>query len=1327
MRRCGESLSRLRKTNPVAFVAYAGMRVLSLLGLVISCLHASPLHILGDRPGVWEAEWSSSGWRVENRLDGSQTLFDPAGTPPLHPGDLQASRLELLVAIPAQGDWNLSFPTDSGVPLSVPALARVLGVDPVTGKSAVESRDSRPLATVESHVGIRILHLDLPLVKPLGEGVFRLTHRLRIRVEWTGSVSLPAGSIWPGIVDNPGGIRVRSAAARRTVAPSLALEGRIAQLEVGDDDPFSSREDGIVRLSYEALGKVMDVSGIDMSNIAVWSGAGDTLTSAVDSTATSPSLVPIPILRRDRDQDGRFGPGDEILFWAHGPNFWKRDSSSAPGWSYMIHPYAKKRRYLIRLDAPQGSVDLRSSPVGGTPIPFTAVWQPVNFGKPANRLERMDLEKYRESDIGKGWFWLVTSGNSFSLTDPSGNGLSGLVSDSGLVKLRLANSGELSHQASRLTTLSVQNGANWTRLPSFDPLQAVWTGRGVAPSASYRFGQIAGDSMAVQDCQVSYQRDLSNLDSALFPAPALGPVAIKVKAGRTCWALENGVAVRSCSVVDGVLRDSVRVWGTWFVVFGESTSGMGATPAKWTEPVESHVVRDFAAVRKADVLVVSPRRFLDVAERYSVHREAKFQLRPMNVAVVALEDLYDLWSGGMADPTAIRNAIQWSRGAWGVTHVLLLGSGHSDPRNVQGSSPESLIPQWENQQRSSDDFFAISEYPDSSFVSVYLGRVPARTLDEANAWLEKLKRFEDPTQADFGPWRNRLVIAADDMKQGNDTDDIFDHTEQAEKTAESIEAQRNWLRFEKLYLIQYPLNGLGQKPEAARDFQTLLNQGTAGVLYLGHGGADVLADENLLNVSSVERTLRNGANPFLFFAGSCTVGQNDRPSDRGLSEVLVAASQKGAYASVAATRPTTSSIGYGNQDLATNFWSQLVSGAQPGKTLGEALAKAKKLNVSNNGLYNILGDPATVPFPGGLVVAMDPVRDTLQALSRTAFSGRVTANGMAQIRMEIRSPIDSVICTGACKRKDQKFHPVSQQFLSTETPVAQGSFAVTTGLPARVPFGKQATVMVYAWDPATRRDGGVISGKKLFWGTSTLVGNDREGPEIRVRPCDSSWSGGVAFGKEARIPLPFCLEAKVSDSSGISFDQGPDEGVVFSLPGLREPWHPELRQGTDFRSASAQLVVDSTWFRPGTSYPLDLSARDLMGNLSRQRLVLIPQIPEELSLYEVFNSPNPVREGSTTAFFFKLSAAPDSNGSVDSRATASIRIHSISGKLIKVLRTELSNRSHPLPQAVWDLKDFFGKNVANGLYPFTVVLRIPDPQGKGDLERQAKGIVAISR
>ncbi len=1265
--------------------------------------------------------------------DGANSYICPEVPASDVPGDLLAGRLTGRIALPSDAAWKLEILLDSGRTVSGGRWKRVPGWD----RSKAELVDVAPRdrdGWRESRMdGFRLLSMDFPLAVAV-QGGLRLREKLRLRLTWEGRATLPSGSVWKGIVDNPGGIRVAtSLASRRARAAGAQPGGTMVTVRVGDDDLFSSLEDGVVRLKGSQIAKIL--GGWAFSNIAVYSGVPDTVSSTIPDSLVAPGLRPIPIRRLDRNRDGLLDPDDEIWFWGRGPNRWKPRDEGAPGWSYSIHPYSRKREFLVRLDAPEGSPELAPGARGTAPAVVENVLQPLWVGTPDKLKDVVigSVPLQTESDLGKDWYWIAAEAEGVVTVPLDGLAFPGRVGDSAWVRPRIAKTGWFLDGEDRIDSLGIAGRANRWSLP--DPGDRVWVGTGLDASTKAFDFFFSGSRLAIAGLNLSYRRNLSKSDSVLFPAPGVGALDIKVAARGLCWVLEEGVAVRTCVIEAGRLRDSARIPDTWYAVFPEATSGTGALVAPWSPPAQSHVVKDFVADRSADVLVVAPTSMLDEAQAYATHREAAFQVRKMKVAIVRTEDIYQLWSGGQMDPNGIRDAIRWAHKRWGVSHVLLFGAGHVDPRQVMGPAFDVLVPHWEDGSMSTDDYFGYLApgNPTSSgsthTMDVAVGRVPARTASEAKAWLEKLKVFEDPARAEFGPWRNTIIPSADDAWKGVHPDGNGNHTNQMEGVAEAMFALRPWLRLEKLYMVDYPANSTRQKPEAARDLQNLLNRGAIGFTYLGHGGISILADENLMDVSVIDRTLVNSRTPYLFFAGSCTVGRNDVPGVRGLTEAMVVAPGKGAVSGIAGTRPTYPD---GNQRISAEFWRRVVDTLAP-VTIGEALVGSKDgtggglvLSYSNQDAYNLLGDPALVLVPCGIWVALDSIQDTISALSRIQLRGKADKASRFHARLELEPDTDT-----AERASDQQAYQVYRrspnQMLALQSNVSGDSLSATLQIPARIAFGDSAVLRVYTWNPATRTDGGAVLAPRVLLGTDSAGKVESDGPEIAVRPCDSSWSGGVAYGKTARIPVPFCILVDLFDSSGISSERGPDEGVVFAVPGTRDPWHPDLRQDADFRRASAQFVIDSTAMRAGNTYSFDVSARDLMGNLSRSRVQLEVTEDAEVSLYEVFNSPNPVRAGETTSFFFKLAGEPDTNGTVDSRIQASVRIHTLSGKLVRVLRTELSKVTQPRPRAVWDLRDSFGSPLANGLYPYTVVLRAPNATGTGTTEIVRKGVVAISR
>jgi len=1307
------------------------MRFLPLVVLAAAFCVGSPFKTLVDRSGEWEAVWRGDAWKVVPVGSGAWSAEERGLPQSEHAGDLDAPRARALLALPAGSAWHLEILGDSGQILPKKTWARIPRIDPRTGKAFPAPATVPPTSSEKVTGSVRMVSLDLPLADLESDGTLRVRTQLHVRVTWTGSVRPTSGMSWKNIVDNPGGIlpRIAGASGRRLGTTVANLAGQMLAIQVGDTAPFTTREDGVVRLTGAQIYQVTGASpgSVSWSNVALYGGTADTVSISNPGASPAPGLRLLPLHRVDRNGDGVLDPTDEVWFWARGTSIWKADSTVPGGWTFSIHPYGETRRYFLRLDAPQGSPELGAPRTPSSPRAFSTVWQPVWAGSPNQLLDDLYQEASTDPSTGTGWFWrngdLAPTLGPNQLAYPSTTNLPGLALDSGLVTVYTAANCHLSN--GDVGVLGFQVGASAYSPISNRAYTATFGVRGLS-STGNRYTLTDDSGLFVSGYTVDYQRDVSRLDSAVFPTPSSGAVSVPVGDTGTCWVLEHGSAVRTCSAKGGTLRDSATDPDTWYAVFGSNPISIPATLALESPPSQAHAIQDPTSAGSYDMVVVAPDALLGLAEEYAAWRGNSAQIRPMKVGILRAQDVWDLWGSGAMDPAALRNALRWASSQWGISHALLLGGGHADPRHVEGSSDPVYLPEWEDNDVSTDDFFTWFDTTGAHITSLALGRVPARSLAEARAWLDKVELFEDPSKATLGTWRNTIVLAADDQWQVFVPDNLG-HSQQTEQVSETMVGQHPWLVTQKLFEQTYPFDNTGlSKPTAKLALVNLLNQGTVAFNYIGHGAPNQLTDEDLLDLATIQNSVFNSSTPFLFFAGSCTVGRHDFTTSRGMSELFVTTPGKGTFSGVGGTRPTFSSE---NTVLGTAFWLRILDTTGSPATIGEALERAKLANANGSSsyiiqdLYNILGDPAIVLFPGTLKVSLDSVPDSLSALSNISLAGSAPGAGTVSLRLDHPLPADTFSDAGV-----EVVFPTPQQLLSLSTPVSAGKYSTSILLPAKIPFGDSAQFKAYAWDPATRRDGGAVAAPRIMAGVGKDIPTITTGPALSIRPCDSSWTAGVAFGKLAQIPLPFCLEVDMRDSFGISSDQGPDEGVVFTLVGVKDPWHPDLHQGTDYHSAYAQLDLDSTLMQPGNTYTFQVSARDLMGNLSKATLQIQPQGHGQYALYEVFNSPNPVRDGGGTTFYFKLSSGTDTGNSdeVDTRIQSSIRIHTISGKLVRILQTDLSQKQ-PRPQATWDLRDSFGRPVANGLYPYAVTLRIPDATGTTTQDLVKRGIVAVAR
>lgn len=1303
------------------------MRILSVVFLLVCQLAASPLKVLSDRPDHWEAIWVDSSYAAVETESG-RYFVRSATSNSEHPGDLSAPRLLLTLALPAQGQWDLEVLDQEQLKLSARAWLRVPMVD-ASGKPHEVAASSPPERVVVQTGGIRLLKLNLPLVSLASDGSLRCRSRLRLRLTAAGVARPRVGTSWERLVANPGIIQRIAAPSfrRQATAPRLADEKTVV-ITVGDRDPFTEQEDGILRLRGQVLYSLSSSAprSLSFSNLALLAGVADTVAVANDSFPPAPSLRVLPIERVDQNHDGIVDNDDEIRFWVRGTGIW-RWSAPLQGQQVSHHPYDLERRYYLRLQTDQASPDLGAARPVASPRTFAAVSQFQWLGKPDRLLEN-NLSSSDPDDLesGKGWYWAdLRKPRDASLDSMGLASLPALASDTGFLTVHGAASVASSASVRELEVArSGEVGSLVGELESLARFRLTGLSSG---RSSIVIRNTYG--LLLSGVSLETSRAISGLDSVVFPAPGLGAIAIPVRNGRTCWVLESGEVVRRCAISQGMMRDSATHPDTWYALFPPEASSRGVGLSMWRSAGTSHAITDLSAAAKYDLLVVTPDEFLSVAEEYASWKENPVQVRPMKVGILRTQDVWAGWSSGSKDPVALRNALRWAATQWGTSHALLLGAGSVDSRGMWASSRPNWIPQWEDRQVATDDFFGwfdVGNPLDGSELGLAIGRAPVTDLVQAQGWLAKVKAFEDPAKAVWGSWRNSIVLLADDQYQSLKPDNMK-HSTQIEELSRQVQLNRPWTRQVKIFENSYPRTANFTKPDVRRDLIRQLNDGVVGFGFIGHGSESILTDEVVMDASTFHAAVSNPDRPWFFFAGSCSVGRNDRSNSVGLSATFITEPGRGAFSAVAGTRATLSD---NNGVFGNVLWAGLTDSSNTGRTIGEALQYAKLHShggslggYRNSDFYNLLGDPALVLFPGGLTIRLDSLPDTLSQLQRLSISGTVSTSAFSQVRLD--HPLSPVVFTDVVG--PQTVNPTEQQLVGMMVPGPSTSFASSFLLPAKLPIGDSARVKVYSWDPRSRRDGGVVSASKLIYGTGKEVPSDASGPQIGIRPCDSSWTGGLAFGKVAKVPLPFCIEVQLEDSSGISSDLGPDEGVVFSIPGVLEPWHPDINQGDGYRSATARLNLDSTMVQAGKAYTFRVGARDLMGNLSRADLRIEPQARGEYSLYEVYASPNPVRDDGGVSFRFKIASEPDSTGGTDTRIQSAIRIHTVTGKLVRVLRTDLSKPGLPRPRADWDLRDAYGTPVANGIYPFTIGLRIPDPSESGTRELSYRGVIVVSR
>ena len=314
------------------------------------------------------------------------------------------------------------------------------------------------------------------------------------------------------------------------------------------------------------------------------------------------------------------------------------------------------------------------------------------------------------------------------------------------------------------------------------------------------------------------------------------------------------------------------------------------------------------------------------------------QSQGLKVAVVNVEDLYDEFNFGVKSPYAIRSFLSAAKANWSTkpAYVLLVGNGTSDPRNYLETTVPDLVPvklvDTNVIKTASDDWFV--DFDNDGIPEMAIGRLPARTKDQAAAMVNKIVAYE---QGGAGGGRYDVLLVAGQ----NDSQNDF------EAYADALGALLpRTLSVKQIFE--------GSDPSAHTDLEDSINDlGVGLVNYIGHGSTDMWAGGLLSSTDAL--ALTNGSRTPVVIAMTCLNGYFQDVYTNSLAEALMNALGGGAVAVWASSGLT----GSGPQAAMDQALIRVLYGSQP-LTLGEAAARAKRAVSDPNvrKTWILFGDPA---------------------------------------------------------------------------------------------------------------------------------------------------------------------------------------------------------------------------------------------------------------------------------------------------------------------------------------------------------------------------------
>ncbi|GGF17946.1 type IX secretion system sortase PorU [Hymenobacter cavernae] len=760
---------------------------------------------------------------------------------------------------------------------------------------------------------------------------------------------------------------------------------------------------------------------------------------------------------------------------------------------------------------------------------------------------------------------------------------------------------------------------------------------------------------------------------------------------------------------------------------------------------------------KLDLVIVCYPPFRSEAERLAQHRRDHDKLVAQ---VVTTTEVYNEFSSGGQDITAIRDLMKmvYDRAPAGKQNFLLLFGDasfdyKSDPSNDLTKAPawwknrqwapntqnvdkinQNYVPVYESRESfapifpragngnsySSDDFFGFLDDEEGYWsetggleekLDIGIGRLPIRTptgqpssTAMARNVVNKIIAYDAPDT--YGKWRNRITFVADD---GDANTHMNNSSEPFANTLPSLYPGYN---VHKVYLDMYPqtISAAGQRsPDCNKAIDEAIEQGSLIVNYNGHGGPESWAEERIFTRESIAQ-LKNTQRLSFFITATCDFSTYDNPEVTSAGEQLLTDTQAGAIALLTTTRLATTSANY---DLNTAFYNDVfvpitADGTMP--RLGDVVAETKNKSSQSAGTINrhfsLLGDPTTRLAYPEQTVALNTINGqpitastTLRSLDKVELKGEVRRSGAINTnftgttQVTVYEKPDTIRTLGNEADSPPEDIVVQRNVVyDGQASVRNGQFSLNFVVPKDINYNLgNGNISLYAFDATNRVD---AHGNTIvpIGGANSTAQADSLPPRIQLFMDSESFVFGGTTG-----PSPTLL-ANLNDENGINTASS---GVGHEITAVLDNDLSKLTILNDFYTAAVDNYQAGTvkyLFKELTTGPhlLRLKAWDTHNNSAEKEIEFIVANNEKLALSHVLNYPNPF--STATTFHF------DQNRSGDD-LEVQVQIFTVSGKLVRTLRTSVAGSGSHLAPLTWDGRDEYNDQLARGVYVYRVSVR----------------------
>lgn len=1116
---------------------------------------------------------------------------------------------------------------------------------------------------------------------------------------------------WSKLISFSVAVSSSSVKQKEILETSFASNSHLSQ---GNWYKLGVTKSGIYKITYQELTAMgIVVSNFNPSQFAVFGSYGLMLPEK-NSTPRTDDIQELAIAVTGQD-DGRFDPGDEIWFYAQGPVSWKYNTFYQL-WEHTTHVYSDTISYFFTPD--QGSGKRIAIPDNISTPPTKSVSE-YDFYTFYNK-DEFNLARSGRLWLGELFDVITTRTIPFQIPE-------------------LANSGEIGFKI--YTAASSANSSSFTitagnqtwSIPHY-PTSTSFNSPVASGTTSYKL--FAGMQLPL-NLNLKYNKPSSSAKAYLDYIDVSARCKLLFNSGQMIFS--DPKSIGTGSIAQFTLQNAAGKATIWDVTdplncmkISHSTQGNDIQfirPADelrqyvafandgFLTPVFKHKVvnQNLHALQHADMLIVAYDKFMPQALRLATYHATQSDL---DVALFGLESVYNEFSAGTPDITAIRDFVRMmyekSPAGKEPKYLLLFGDGSYDYKNILDANT-NFIPTWQSiesfdpiSSTTTDDYFGILDPNEgvslADRIDIGIGRLPVRSLEEAEKVVDKIIFYSSADTSTMGDWQNVITFVADD-----DDEHTNDHVRDSEALAAVVSEQNENLNIDKIYLdsyVQLSVPNGTRYPEVNKAITQRIEKGSLIVNYIGHGGETGWSHEEVLSSNEINNW-ENMRNMPVFLTATCEFSRFDDPGRVSAGEWVLLNPKGGGVALFTTTRPT-----YGEQNFELNksfFENAIPSLGEAPLRMGDIIKKAKQDHGSddNGRKFVLLGDPAQfIAFPQLNVVT-------------TLFNGQaISSNDTLKAFMDVtlQGEIQDAAGHLVSDFNGQLLPSVFDKPMSIKTLANDGgtvySFTIQKNLlyrgKVKVNGGKFSFRFVVPKDIAYRFDKGKVSyfasdglrtasGSYLpIIGGSLEVSNpDMQGPEIKLYMNDLRFNNG---GLTDQNPW---LIVKVSDNSGINtIGNGIGHDITAILDGVTSS--PYILN--DFYESDVDTYKSGTIHFPFSmlesgEHTLLVKVWDIFNNSSEAEIDFTVYSKNAFVIHKAYCYPNPFSENTRIVFEHN-----QKNVSFNQH----VEIYNFTGQLVREIdQTDFQNGSISAP-ILWDGKDNRGNLMPPGMYVFRLTIFTSD-------------------